>query len=91
MHNGIIPDGYKIDHIDRNSKNNLIENLRLATTQENARNNSCNGFSWNKQINSFAAHIRINGKKKHLGCYSNIVDARAAYLNARRKEFGDFS
>lgn len=30
MLNGPIPEGLTIDHIDRNKKNNLISNLRLA-------------------------------------------------------------
>ena len=38
FHNGAIPDGMTIDHIDRNKDNNQIENLRLATYSENIRN-----------------------------------------------------
>ena len=30
MHNGVIPEGLSIDHIDRDKQNNRIENLRLA-------------------------------------------------------------
>lgn len=37
-HNGKIPDGLTIDHIDRNKDNNEIDNLRLATYSENIRN-----------------------------------------------------
>lgn len=38
MINGDIPLNYNIDHIDRNKSNNNINNLRLATTSENAMN-----------------------------------------------------
>jgi len=34
MFNGEIPKGFEIDHKDLNSLNNRIENLRLATRQE---------------------------------------------------------
>lgn len=37
-HNGPIPSGMVIDHIDRNSDNNQIQNLRLVTQSENNRN-----------------------------------------------------
>lgn len=37
-HNGDIPDGMTIDHIDRDKDNNQIENLRLATYAENNKN-----------------------------------------------------
>lgn len=37
-HNGKIPKGMTIDHIDRNKNNNQIENLRLATYSQNNLN-----------------------------------------------------
>lgn len=37
-HNGKIPEGMVIDHIDRNTNNNQIENLRCVTWSENAFN-----------------------------------------------------
>jgi hypothetical protein len=35
---GDIPDGMKVDHKDRNGKNNAISNLRLVTQKINSRN-----------------------------------------------------
>lgn len=91
MFNGKIPDGMEIDHIDMDKTNNKIENLRLATRQENSRNNSAKGFSWDSVNNSFISRIYLNGKIKHIGRYDTIIDARAAYLQARRKHFGEFA
>lgn len=41
--NGIIPEGYCIDHIDGNRANNSISNLRLVTQSENMKNAMKNG------------------------------------------------
>jgi hypothetical protein len=91
MHNGDIPDGLYIDHIDRNRTNNRIENLRLATRQENSRNRLAKGFYWNKPAQLWLASIKSSDKSTHLGFYDNIIDARAAYLSARRALFGEFA
>lgn len=36
--NGKIPEGYMVDHINRDKRDNRIENLRLATRSQNAHN-----------------------------------------------------
>lgn len=38
LHNGLIPDGKYVDHLDQNKSNNNIANLRLVSRVENARN-----------------------------------------------------
>jgi hypothetical protein len=38
MFNGQIPENLEVDHEDRNTDNNLINNLRLATRSQNAFN-----------------------------------------------------
>lgn len=82
---GPIPDGMFIDHIDRNPANNRIENLRVVTPQQNSHNNGAKGFCWVESKSKFMAYIKISNKSKTLGYFDNILDARSAYLRAKRQ------
>ena len=81
MFNGDIPDGIVIDHIDRDITNNHIENLRLATKSENARNVAIvyAGVSYDAARRKWRAQISINNKTVMLGRFSKEQDARDAY------------
>ena len=72
-----------IDHINRDSTDNRIENLRVLTNQQNQFNRNAKGYHWNKQRNKWRAQIRINGKVKHLGYFDKEQDATIAYLKAK--------
>ena len=96
---GIDPGVYEVDHIDQNSANNCITNLRLATRSQNASNmkrrpNNTTGFkgvSWHKARNLFRVTISINQRAKHLA--HHICPARLAYTynQAAIKEQGEFA
>lgn len=50
IHNGPIPKGFHIDHIDGDRKNNKLSNLRIVTTQHNSHNaemKCCNTSGYN--------------------------------------------
>ncbi len=59
-----------VDHIDNNRRNNNLNNLRFATSQENSQNRSISskntsgtkGVSWHKGQKRWLAKICINGK-----------------------------
>ena len=72
-----------IDHININSLDNRIENLRILTQQQNLWNTKAKGYYWHKRNNKWQAAIKINRKSKHLGYFDNEEDARQAYLNAK--------
>ena len=44
IHNGPIPDGMEVDHINHIRHDNRIENLRVVTKQVNGRNQSKKGY-----------------------------------------------
>lgn len=97
--NGEIPEELFIDHIDGNRSNNLIENLRLCTTQENAYNrgkqsnnkSGYKGVSFHKQKQKWVAQIKLEGKNKFLGFFVNPEDAYEAYCAKAIEHYGEFA
>lgn len=85
LHHGKWPD-HTIDHIDRNPRNNLIENLRDVTMSVNLLNrgnpNSTGIPGVNRNHGKFAAQIRIGDKYVHLGTFETTDDGLEARLLA---------
>ena len=79
-----------IDHHNGNGLDNRPANMREATASENAKNQrmrSVNtsghvGVSWYTPSGKWRAYIRINGKKKHLGYFTDKDEATAVYRKA---------
>lgn len=96
--NGEIPDGMIVDHIDGNTSNNSIKNLRLASKAESSfnkgmfKNNTSGvkGVYLDKRNKKWMAYGRINGKMKNLGRYSSIEDAKNAAEEFRLVNFKEF-
>ncbi len=85
---GPCPDGYEIDHINRDKTDNNIENLRYATKRENAwnrANDSSTPLGVDKRGSRYKARIKFMGKEFHLGSYVSKDIAAGAYLNAARE------
>jgi HNH endonuclease/AP2 domain len=90
-HHGFFPK--IIDHIDQNSLNNRIENLRAVTKSENSQNSNkrktntsgYKGVYWRKDIEKWSSQITINCKCKNLGFFKTKEDAYEAYQIAASK------
>lgn len=94
-----IPEEIQIDHKDLNSLNNRIENLRLATNQQNGFNSPSkrgkqlglpkgvfpNGMS------GFQAKIKFLGKVYCLGTYTSPERASEAYMKKAIELIGEFA
>jgi len=85
-----------IDHINRKRSDNRIVNLRLATRQENARNKSLSrknstgvtGVIYRERDGKrphYEARIGVNGKRKFLGCFETLDEAKLARQKAMEK------
>lgn len=91
FHNGDIPAGSEIDHINGDRQDNRIENLRLATRAENRQNagrqsNNSSGLTGvykPKGYGKWIAKIKKGGKTKHIGVYETKEEAAAAYAKAK--------
>ena len=79
------PEGI-LDHIDRDTLNSSIYNLREASPTENQRNRGTNknsttginGVSLHSKSGKYQAYIKVSGIKKHLGLFSTVEEAAAA-------------
>ena len=95
--NGAWPSA-QIDHVSGVRDDNSWNNLREATHTENIRNAKIStrnksgkkGMSWHTHSNKWRVAIRLNGKSKYLGIFSDIKDAAAVYENAAAEIFGEF-
>ena len=98
MHYGVDPVETQIDHADRNRGNNAIKNLRLATDSQNRTNTpvrahsklGVKGVSYRKGRNLFRARITVNSVEIHLGEFTTVEEAHAAYCHAAKRIHGEF-
>lgn len=97
MHHGELPD--IVDHIDGNSLNNKIENLRPVTINQNnqnrkkPKNNSSGvkGINWDKQSQSWKVGLMKDKKSIHLGYYMDFDEAVKVITEARNEYHGNFA
>ena len=101
MHREIIgtPVEKDTDHINGDKLDNRRSNLRVCTRSQNMANvgklkNNSSGFKgihWHVAGENWIAYIKINGKKRHLGCFADIKEAAQAYNEAAKQLFGEFA
>ena len=94
-----LPPQLEADHRNHNLLDNKRQNLRRATPSQNKRNrelqkNNTSGFKgvyWHKRTRKWVAKIRGNGKKIHLGCFVDKLEAAKAYNKAALEYHGEFA
>lgn len=88
-----------IDHINNNTADNKIINLRLATKSENAWNrklqidntSGVKGVYWHANKNKWMARIMVNNKQIYLGSFEDLKVAEKVILESRNKYHREFA
>jgi hypothetical protein len=84
-----------VDHINGDGLDNRKSNLRTATHRQNAWNSRAYGKSkykgiWQvRETGKWCARIKVNGKVRNLGRFSDEVEAAKAYDRAVKKCAGN--
>jgi len=97
MHHGYLPK--VVDHIDGNTLNNNIENLREATHSQNQWNtakntNNTSGYknvTWNQRKRKWLVNVRVHCMDFHIGYFNDIELADLVAQEARDKYHKEFA
>ncbi len=101
MHSAIMKSesSIRVDHKNGNGLDNRKENLRFATSSQNACNagrskrntTGFKGVSFFKAQKKFAARIKLHGKSVFLGYFESAEEAGQAYVDAAPGLHGEFA
>lgn len=89
----------EVDHVNRCRSDNRLANLRQASRSENAANvkhigvgvSGFCGVVWKQKAQKWAAQIKKNGVRVHLGLFIDPKEAHEAYVEASKQMNGEFS
>lgn len=87
------------DHKNQNKLDNQRNNLRPASNSQNRRNRKSykgslskfKGVCWHKCNKKWSVEIGFEGRRKHLGYFTDEVEAAKAYNRAATKYFKEFA
>lgn len=89
----------EIDHINGDSLDNRKENLRVASSSQNANNkvklspkntSGYRGVTWDKHSQKWMAQIYKNNKRTNLGRFDTKEEAAKVFDSAAKKMYGEF-
>jgi len=96
-HKGYMPE--LIDHINGDRYDNRIENLREVNTYQNRQNSRIYSTSksgvknvyWDKGMNKWCVSFTTNYKRKTIGYYDDLEEAKQIATSMRDKYFQDYA
>jgi hypothetical protein len=88
----------EVDHINGDTSDNRLVNLRASSRLLNAKNKAPNrgkklpkGVTLPRNCINYAAQIRSNGTKEIIGYFATPEEAHQAYLDAAKVRFGEWA
>lgn len=81
----------EIDHIDRNPRNNTIENLRPCTRSQNNANKVCAGVWQDKRTNKWHVQVQKEGKVQGRYGFPTYEEAKSVRDNLHVELFESYS
>jgi hypothetical protein len=88
------PKGKVVDHIDRNTLNNMRSNLRVCSQSLNTLNQYCVGQSGFPNVNKvgrrFRSSITFEGKHFHGGYFDTPEEAHAKAVSMKEEIYENF-
>lgn len=101
MHRLIMPppDGFEIDHINGNGRDNRRTNLRVCTHSQNAHNSHAHkdgisrfkGVSWVTRLSRWQVYIQYEKIQYYLGLFDDEIKAAKAYDVKARELFREYA
>lgn len=99
LHSLLCPSDGVTDHVNGNSLDNRKINLRACTQKQNVWNtpkkvtntSGYKGVSYHKPSGKWVAQIYEVGRKRYLGIFKDIGEAKAAYDKAARRLHGEYA
>lgn len=93
------PADLEVDHINHNKLDNREANLRLVTRSQNISNvrlfsgasSRYKGVHWCNSHKRWVAKIKVEGRSKHIGDFTDELAAARAYNTAALAAFGQFA
>lgn len=91
--------GNKVDHINHDTLDNRIDNLRISLAGQNSKNrhgansNNKSGYRnvcWNKQKGMWMVQLQIEGKNTRLGHFNDVHEAGKFAKEMRERYYGDY-
>lgn len=92
---GIIPNDRMVDHIDGNTLNNSLDNLRLVNSSQSVINQKTRAGRKYKGVsltrdNKWEARTSLNGKMVYLGRFNSEQEAHQRFQSFAKETYGEY-